>query len=261
MLPQNLPILNYHKIDNKPDVGITTRHPDDFMKDLAILKQQGFNSINFKHLKENKLPKKPVLISFDDAYESFYSEAFPILKEFQMTAVVFVPVNFIGKFNTWDVQIGRKKYRHMNESQLIEISKSGFEIGSHSLTHRSLTFLDEKSLISEIKTSKEVLQDITGENIISFSYPFGLLNNRVIKYVQEHYAYAVQLIKFKQQLNGTSLYSIPRINIYRMDSEKAFIKKLDFRNNTGLVFKNKLIQSGSWATVLLQQFKNFNRYN
>lgn len=261
MLPRNPLILNYHKIDRKPDIGLTTRHPNDFKNDLQLLKQSGFNSVNFTHFEENKLPEKPVIISFDDAYESFYTEALPILKELQMTAVVFVPVDFIGKYNTWDVQIGTKKYRHMNKQQLQEITKLGFELGSHSLTHRNLTFLNTKSLTSEIKRSREILQEITGDNILSFSYPFGLFNNRVIEAVKNYYQYAVQLIKYKQQQNGKSYYTIPRINIYRTDSKKTFIKKLNFINEPALILKNKFIQTGSWATVLLQQFKNFNRNN
>ncbi|KAA3617717.1 MAG: polysaccharide deacetylase family protein [Calditrichaeota bacterium] len=255
MIPPNLLILNYHKIESRTDIGITTRHPDDFRKDLKTLVQKGYQTVNFYDLKKpEQLPEKPVIITFDDAYLSFYESAFKILKEHKMKAVVFVPVNFINKKNEWDVQLFGKKYRHMSEDQLREISENNIEIGSHTLNHKYLNDLQDHELVKELELSKTKLESIVGKNIISISYPFGKFNNRVLQFARKYYDFDVGLLPSFFQ-NSNSLRPFERINIYRIDSQKDFQKKLEYKKYPGLKAKNRLIQFGSWATILLKKLQ------
>ena len=254
MIPKNLLIINYHKIETKSDIGITTRHPNDFKNDLLELRNQGFQSINFNHLLyEKNIPDKPVIISFDDAYLSFYEHALEILLNNAMTAVVFVPVNFIGKYNDWDVQFFNKKYRHLSAEQLKEIAEKNIEIGSHTLNHKYLNDLSEADLDRELGGSKELLKEIIKTSVNTLSYPFGQFNNRVIKATAKYYDFGVQLLPslFKKNINHK--LTLERVNVYRTDSRKAFSRKLNYHNNPGIIAKNRLIQKGAWATILLNK--------
>ena len=68
----------------------------------------------------------------------------------------------------------------LNKYQIRAIARH-HEIGAHSLTHKDLTKLNSKQLISEIKDSKSYLEDIIQRDIKMFAYPFGRFNNRVKK--------------------------------------------------------------------------------
>jgi peptidoglycan/xylan/chitin deacetylase (PgdA/CDA1 family) len=257
MIPENLTIINYHKIELDSDIGLTSRHPDDFSNDLDLLNQNGYTTITFKQLKNNSsLPEKPIIITFDDAYLSFYDRALDILKSKRMKAVIYVPVNYIGKKNDWDVQFFKKEYWHMSELQIADASKQGMEIGSHALSHRLLNNMSDKNIKHELKESKEVLENITADEVISVSYPFGRVNKKVLNYTKEYYDFGVQLIH-SNTFNGyfNQLY-LNRINIYRTDSVKIFLKKLELYKHPLIKIKNQFIQTGAWATVIMQNIRN-----
>jgi peptidoglycan/xylan/chitin deacetylase (PgdA/CDA1 family) len=254
MIPQNLLIINYHKIEPKTDLGITTRHPDTFRCDLQEIENLGYQTINFYDLlSPAKLPDKPVIITFDDAYLSFYEVAFAMLKERKMKAVVFVPVDYIGQSNNWDVQFFNKKYKHMSRDQLKEISENSIEVGSHTLSHTYLNGLTDFELEKELRSSKQKLEKITDKPVLSISYPFGKYNKRVIEATAKYYKYGVQLLPFFIKQKSSHKLLLKRINIYRVDSRKDFRRKMDYQNYPGLLFKNWLIQQGAWATILLNK--------
>lgn len=258
MIPNNLLILNYHKIEKNSDIGITTRHPDDFLYDLEDLVQLGYQTINLKNLENPKtIPSNPVILSFDDAYVSFFESAYPRLKYLDLSAVVFVPTGYIGSYNDWDVQLKQKKYRHMNESEIKEIAQNGIEIGSHAITHRYLNGLSPEELEKEVRESKNILAGITKTTIKSFSYPFGKYNQNVLKEVKKYYSFAVSLGRRKVYEDNDHLYTIPRINIYRTDTRKLFRAKLNYFQNHLIKTTNWLIGQGAWATILMQKAQNF----
>lgn len=259
MNARNTPVINYHKIEPENDIGITTRHPSDFIEDMKLLLRNGYTPITFKDLKHKQdLPAQPVIITFDDAYLSFYKYALNFLTENRLKVVLFVPVGFIGKTNDWDVQFFKKRYKHMDKQQLIECAQQGMEIGSHGLSHRFLNYLKPENVKYELKKSKAILEDVIGDDIISFSYPFGRANSMVVDIAAEYYDYGIQLLSKKNRKSERFNYTINRINIYRNDTKKTFLKKLRYQNYPLLRFKTRLIQSGAWGTIILQQLKNKN---
>jgi len=253
MIPDKLLILNYHKIESKKDIGITTRHPEDFNNDLYDLKEMGYETITFQNILKNNLPEKPVMITFDDGYESFFHKGFEQLQKFNMKAVVYIPAEYIGKINDWDVQLAGKKYQHMSADQLKEISSADMEVASHGMSHRYLNSFSDKEIDFELEESKKKIEKITGVNVLSISYPFGKYNARVIEQAKKFYQFGVALAGLSNgQFNPMAL---PRINIYRIDSRKNFRDKLEYFNNKSVLFKNWIIRQGGWATIGLQKIK------
>ena len=259
MIPHNLTIINYHKIEHNSDIGLTTRHPADFANDLKIIRDSGFSTITFNDLNNHlSLPQKPLIITFDDAYLSFYDKALDTLNSNNMKAVVFVPVNYIGKKNYWDVQFFKKEYWHMDKTQIMDSSKEGMEIGSHGLSHQFLNHMSNENIKHEFKKSKQTLEDITGNAIISVSYPFGRANLKVLEQAKENYKYGVQLLQSTEWKQFPNL-SLRRINIYRTDNSKTFKRKLDYNNYPLTKIKSYLIQSGAWATVFMQKINRHDK--
>ena len=124
-----VPIIMYHSIDNPHHLSGIVVSPHNFRKQLKFFKKHKYNVISLDMLvaalKEKKrLPKKSVVITFDDGYEDNYTNAFPILKEFGFPATIFVITDLIStedEYLTWD--------------QLREMEKHGITIGSHTLDH------------------------------------------------------------------------------------------------------------------------------
>jgi peptidoglycan/xylan/chitin deacetylase (PgdA/CDA1 family) len=123
-----------------------------------------------------------VALTFDDAFEDIYSVAFPILKEFEFRATICVIAGYISRCSTWDVFPPRP---HCTGGQLREIAGSGWEIGSHTLTHPDLLLLDDQGIRHEMTESRKLLEDIVSKPVVTISFPFGRWNRRIWELAQE----------------------------------------------------------------------------
>ncbi len=181
---QRIKILTYHRIVENNVQGEVSKFSvsiDDFRNQLKILEVLNFTPITFLDYKlylEDKLtlPKKPIIITFDDGYLDTFDLAIPILLEFDMRAVIFVLGDRSLKNAEWLNGDGAPL---MNNEQIVTARSLGFEIGSHSMDHDVLPELSEFELRDNLLRSKKSLESILGEKIHSFAYPYGFTNERV----------------------------------------------------------------------------------
>lgn len=151
-------------------------------------------------------------ITFDDGYLSVYRSAYPALASRGMTATVYVVAEAVGGINEWDRQAGDQKEQMMTAAQVREMADNGFEIGSHTLTHPHLTDVGEDQLRRELVDSRHRLEDIIGREVVSFSYPYGDYDDRVLAAViTAGYKYAVTTRL--GTVGKTSVFEIPRVNV------------------------------------------------
>ncbi|GBU22100.1 polysaccharide deacetylase [Fibrobacteres bacterium R8-0-B4] len=157
------------------------------------------------------IPTATTAITFDDGLISFYDNAYPMLEERGIKSTVFPVAGLIGKTGNWDV-IG--KTRHLTAAMLREIAESGHEIGSHSLTHANLIWLNDDELRKELRDSKSILEDITGTAVRSLSFPFGSWNKRVWEAAKsEGYEYATA---YRGHRHAQPEF-LPVFGVYRFD--------------------------------------------
>jgi len=249
----NIPIITYHKVSDTKEFGLTTVSPGKFERQLMILKDLGYNSINFKDIdRGGSLPENPIIITFDDGYESVYQNALPILDKYGFKSVVYVITDFIGKYNTWEAVSFQQKHRHLSLSQLIDLQNNGFEIASHSKTHRFLPFLKGNEVQIEVEASKAYLEDKMGERIISFCYPYGRMSQQAREKVQKAgYKYATQNISLLYRANDDPL-SLARRSIYALGGPAVFRSKIEKPfNPTFSRFSESIIQKGALASIAL----------
>lgn len=102
-----------------------------------------------------------VLVTMDDGDPTVIDNAAPIFAAHQIPYVVYVVPGYLGR------------RRHMSVAQLRDLSAAGAEIGSHTMTHRSVTRLSPRDLAVELSDSKKQIEDIVGKKVTSFAYPFG----------------------------------------------------------------------------------------
>ncbi|MEJ2636641.1 MAG: polysaccharide deacetylase family protein [Calditrichia bacterium] len=253
---RDIPILTYHKIDMRREWGINSVKPGSFLRQMQLLKEEGYTPVNFRQIHQGEIPAKPIIITFDDGYESVYDNAFPILRKSGFTAVVFIITEYIGKMNLWDANLGGIRFSHLNRRQIGELSDAGIEIGSHGIAHRAFTHITPEELEAELYHSRRELQKLCGTYPLSLAYPFGMQNHSVLKLVRKA-GYEYGCINLWGATNLAQPLSLSRIPVYRTDSLRAFRNKLTkgWRNRIE-ISKLKMLSWPSRLTPLYQDWRN-----
>lgn len=167
-------ILMYHSVNNN-NVLFTVK-PADFKRQLAYLKQNNFNVIALAELLDlsasgQKIPKKTIVLSFDDGYQDNFTEAWPILKRYGFPATIFLPTAYIGKTMN---NSQNQPLSIMTEEQIKELAESDLiEFGSHTHTHPRLEKISDDEFRQELLQSKKTIEELTGRTSIFFAYPKG----------------------------------------------------------------------------------------
>ncbi len=235
---EGIDILMYHQIGRfKPmkNHRATYCSINRFKQQMLYLHIFGYNVISMNEaldiLSDKKpMPKKPVVLTFDDGYENFLTYAVPVLKKYNFPAIVYIIPSLIGKKAEWLEKDNLHPSNLMTQSQILKIRKMGFDIGSHNLIHEKM---EKKSF--ELQThyateSKRILEDILNEEIIHFCYPYGSHDINSLNAVEKAgYKTAVTCQKAKAT-NKFDLLALPRKAISFGDSIIGFIAKLHTKN-------------------------------
>ncbi len=234
-------VLAYHKVDDRFELGLTSVRPKLFERQISALVARGYRIISDL---EPVGFGKSVCLTFDDGYDCFHRNVVPTLNSFGVKAIVFVITDFVGKTNSWDVRLSYKPFRHMNTEQITDVARLGFEVGSHSCSHKDLTRLSPPSLKRELTESKKYLEDITGGEVDAFSFPFGRYNRVTAE---------AALTAGYRRLFGLGSISregvIARTPVYKIDSVAAVLRKLDL--NRMEIWKSDFIHSFANISALL----------
>ncbi len=204
--------------------------------ELAFLLEKGYETISFLDLKESietgkKLPQRPVIITFDDAYENFRTHALPILKRLQLKATLFVPVAFLGKTNLWDH--GSEKILTAEELKRIEDDGS-IEIGIHSFLHRSYAELAPEDMKEDLENCFNTMEyhHIRTSRVLAYPYGGYPKKDPELKRMMKELFAEMQLwfaVRIGNRINPVPLkdkYEIKRIDIKGTDSFRTFRIKL-----------------------------------
>lgn len=171
---RGLPILMYHKVSEHISDGLTLTVGQLDLQ-LMYLKEKGYRVISFKELKEFQaegvgLPRKTVIITFDDAYQNFRERALPLLRKYNFTATVFVPVAYIGKTNIWDH--GTDPIMTVDELRQLANRKEA-EIGLHSFLHRSYGDMAPADMEEDLQNCYSTLTFHAIPFVKVLAYPYG----------------------------------------------------------------------------------------
>jgi len=180
----SIPILAYHKVDTRLELGGTMISPRRFARHLDYFRKNGYQSVALSRAVElmrqgSGAGKKYLCLTFDDAYAGLYRHAFPLLKEYGFTATVFVVTDYVGRTNDWDINWGGLKFEHLTWEQMKEMQAGGIEFGSHAQSHRDLRSLNPEQLRKELAESRKFMEQNLGVPVTTLSYPFGLYNEAV----------------------------------------------------------------------------------
>ncbi len=270
-VPYDVPILLYHAIDNSGSV--ISVFPELFREHMAFLKEHGYQTTTFKNYflerekAVNSSRQKQVIITFDDGLGSVYQNAFPILKEFSFSAVVFVVTNLVGAKAEWfnrdrNLIVSRllsklnfsedernteeERMKMFSDESLLtwaeirEMDSYGLEFQSHGHSHSFLSLASAEELEHEVKTSKRILEKELKCKINWFCYPYGDFDNAALFLALEKTGYEGAVKADWVPLNKAHPFSKFMVN--RMPvSNYTDIFELSFLLSPGYGYYRKLV--------------------
>ena len=212
--------IMYHRFEENKYPSTNIRM-NIFLEHIAAIKNNGFEFYNPKLFSEEfDKPKdnKKILLTIDDAFLSFYENAWPILKKNEIPFILFVSTEPIGKrgYMTWE--------------QIKEIEKENFAfIGNHSHTHEYLINFSFSDFKDDINKSIEIFNANLGYNPIFFSYPFGEYSLQQKNFIKKNFKYAFG--QHSGVIDSTKdKYELPRFpineNYGKMERFSSIIKYL-----------------------------------
>ena len=176
-------VLMYHSVspyDEDPyEVTLT---PQRFERHMRWLRGRGLRGVSVAELLSARADGRGrglVGLTFDDGYQDFVTYAMPVLQRYGFTATAFVLAGRLGGHNAWDSPGPYKAL--LTADQVCQAAQDGMEIASHGLEHVSLLDVDDSQLCAETVRSRAILQELLGQQIRGFCYPYGHLDARVVE--------------------------------------------------------------------------------
>ncbi len=224
---------------------------DVFLKQIELIKDLNYDFIHPADFQKNfDIPnkKKKILLTVDDAFQSFYDVAWPYLKENKIPFILFVstePVGNIG-YMTWD--------------QIKEVDKESFTvIGHHSHSHEYLIDKSNQDFIKDLNKANVIFNNKIGYVPELFSYPFGEYSEFMRNYISNNFTYAFGQHSGVIDLNKEK-FQLPRFPINENYGEltrfKSIIKTypLEYKNLTPI--KKKLSKENNPPVFSVEFFDN-----
>lgn len=213
-----VPILTYHNIGYGKGGFFVT--PENFAKQMEYIKKNGYEVITFDELTgsildKRKLKRNKVVITFDDGYEDNFKYAYPVLREFDFPATIFLITNLVGEKT--------KIKQFMNWKEIIAMSKNKITFGGHTKSHCYLgSITDEISAFEELTGSKKAIEKKIGLPVDYFCYPGGGFCERAkLLVVKAGYKAACTTNRGFADFNS-DVYELKRIKVTNADSAYPF---------------------------------------
>tara|TARA_B100001059_G_scaffold194963_1_gene199288 strand:+ start:848 stop:1666 length:819 start_codon:yes stop_codon:yes gene_type:complete len=228
-----LPILMYHKVRPAPadDLNVPL---DVFEHQMDALARRGYESISFAGLRawhrgEGSLPRRPVLLTFDDAYADYETHAAEAMRARGFDGTVFLPVGCIGGENTWDG--GGEPL--MNWEDVRNATKNGTEFALHSFNHDNYHDLSLEEMRVDLARCMAELDARGIDYQRTLAYPYGgfprtePMRSEMKKLFRElGIDFAVRIGSRIERTRPRDLHEMRRVNVQGNDRGIRFLVKL-----------------------------------
>lgn len=232
-LPANMPapeddvkvlVLNYHMVN--PMVISLAIDPTDFEWQMKYLVDHGYHTISTDELYDfmegkGALPDRPVLITFDDGYVDNYTNAYPILKKYNLKATIFIVTGFVSSrkgYLTWD--------------QLREMEQHGIMAQSHTVTHAPLPELPDERIREELVESKRTAEAELGHPIDFIAYPTGAHDLHIVSIAKAAGYRGGFTVKYGNVDRSSNVYAMERVPVFRTSATNVdFVDRLRYTSN------------------------------
>lgn len=216
---ESIPVLTYHSVGNTNGNELVIS-PELLDKEMQWLKDNGYTTLTlaeaYSFFSENKpVPKKSVVLTFDDGYVDNYTLMYPILKKYGFKATIFVITNTVDNSSGY-----------LTSAQLKELESNGISIESHTVYHSKLETLSNQNQLEEMKNSKLFLEGLLNKKVDYIAYPFGSYNDVTLQAAKEAgYTMAFSMDRGWSKTNN-GIYKLHRVYISAFYDMNTFVKRV-----------------------------------
>jgi peptidoglycan/xylan/chitin deacetylase (PgdA/CDA1 family) len=229
-----LRILAYHAIADLSDDPVLAEYgvpPQLFEAQLDALLGGGWSFADLDAVLaalagERELPRKALLLTFDDAYSDLLDVACPILVERGLPGVVFAVAGKLGGTNEWDHELRATTLDLLDADGLRAVGALGVETGSHTVSHRPLTKVPRGELEEEIAGSAALLEQAGLPRPRVFSYPYGEWSPSIAAIAREAGYEASFTVEPGVATDGADPHALPRVEVHASDTPRRLRRKL-----------------------------------
>ena len=242
MTAASVPILMYHELSPRPapEFSRYSVTPRRFAAQMACLALMGYRAVGLDAvLGRQPLPRRAVVITFDDAIDGCLEYALPVLSRRRFTATFYVVAGLVGERSVWTRPEIGIDLPLMDWRALQTLAAAGFLIGSHTMTHPRLPTVSATACRDELMTSRRVLEDRLGQQVADLAYPFGAFDASVRAIAAEAgYRSACTTRPGLASVDDDPL-ALPRVNVYGHDSLLDFACRLRSARSAGELMRRR----------------------
>lgn len=213
-------ILTYHSIDaSGSPISIAE---DTFRAHVAWLASGAVRVVALEELLTLPADASALAVTFDDGFQNFAAAAWPVLRDHDVPATVFIVSESVGRRNDWESATRRlPQLRLMDWDTLMRLTGEGVRLGGHSRRHPRLPRLSAGALADEVAGCAERIAGETGTRPTSFAYPYGAHDARVVDAVAEAYTCACTT-ELAELDASPDPYRLPRLDAHYFQAPGAF---------------------------------------
>lgn len=227
-------VLAYHAIADLSDDPVLAEYavpPGLFAAQLDELIAHGWSFVDLDAALaaaagERRLSRRALLLSFDDAYSDLLEVACPILAERGLPGVVFAVAGRIGSTNEWDNRGRATTLRLLDGEGLRAVAARGIEVGSHTMSHRSLPGIPISDLEEELAGAARRIEAVGLPRPRVFSYPYGEWSSSLAAAAREAGYEASFTVEPGVVGPGADLQALPRVEVHASDTPRKLRLKL-----------------------------------
>jgi peptidoglycan/xylan/chitin deacetylase (PgdA/CDA1 family) len=226
------PVFVYHSVDGSG--SLISISEAMFQRQMQYLHKKGYQTISLDNLvrtqtRKSPLPKRPIVLTFDDGYKNNRKIVMPILERFGFTATIFITTGYVSKIMTWTKTPDIPDLPMASWDDIRVMSEGGMHIQAHSINHPNLCLLPIEEAVYEMKKSKEEIEEHLGKEVNFFAYPYGEYNEEIKNAAKEcGYKGAVTTI-FGKENRVKDTYEIKRIDPTGISGVSDFTKMQFFK--------------------------------
>jgi peptidoglycan/xylan/chitin deacetylase (PgdA/CDA1 family) len=209
-------IITFHSID--PSGSVLSYPPDLFADLIASLHESDLPIVGLQQLLDDDIDRG-VAITFDDGMQSVYSEAMPVLRDFNAPAHLFLTTNPVGKPGTWPDENGvGSSFPMLDWAEVEKLHAAGVSIDGHTASHPDMRTLSATQMSDECGLADQVVEERLGRRPQFFAYPFGYHNAIARDFVRANYSASVTT-EMGEIGSRYDRAAIPRLDSYYLKSQ------------------------------------------
>lgn len=225
----------YHNVSEQKNESFgLTISTEKLEEQFKYLSKNGYTSFHFSELEnKKKIPKKSIVITFDDVTENQYINALPLLKKYNLKAVFYIPFFYIGKTDLWNN--GNEKIMTLNQIQNTDLQI--IEFGFHSFKHLDYNSLTNEEINIDFDECKKIIFENNLKVYPSVAYPYGSFPRKNPRNANFKLQLEKNQIKFGLRIGNRpntfpfkKNYEIQRIDIKGQESLQKFIYKINYNH-------------------------------